>query len=121
MTRAFEGAAVPQAAVDRLEPAMDNDPQDRHVLAAAVVSDAQAVVTLNLKDFPVTSCEQFAIQPLHPDVFLIDLYHLDGPEVFAAVERQAAALSRPPMSLNELLNRLAATVPNFAQILRQHG
>jgi hypothetical protein len=32
---------VPQHAIDRLEPAMGNDPKDRHVLAAAVVSDAQ--------------------------------------------------------------------------------
>ena len=63
---------------------MTNDEKDRHVLATAVVSDAQAVVTLNLKDFPVEACEPFAIEPLHPDVFLLDLYHLDRQEVFEA-------------------------------------
>jgi len=102
-------------------PAMANDENDRHVLAAAVVSDAQAVVTLNLKDFPIEACEPFAIEPLHPDVFLIDLYNLDAHEVFGAVERQAAILRRPPMTLDELLNRLAVTVPNFADALRHHA
>lgn len=29
-------------------------------LAAAVVSDAQAVVTFNLKDFPLEACQSFA-------------------------------------------------------------
>jgi predicted nucleic acid-binding protein len=120
MAAAFDGAAVPQDAVDRLEPAMTNDEKDRHVLAAAVVSDAQAIVTLNLKDLPVEACEPFAIEPLHPDVFLLDLYSLDPNEVYEAVERQAAVLRRPPMSLDELVGRLAVTVPEFAARLRDH-
>jgi len=121
MTAAFYGAAVPQEAVERLEPAMTNGDKDRHVLAAAVASDAQAVVTLNLKDFPVEACEPFAVQPLHPDVFLLDLYSLDPDEVYEAVERQAAVLRRPPMNLDELLERLAVTVPDFAARLREHA
>jgi predicted nucleic acid-binding protein len=121
MAGAFDGAAVPRAAIDRLEPAMANDPEDRHVLAAAVVSGAQAVVTLNLKHFPIEACEPFAIEPLHPDVFLLDLHGLDAQEVYEAVERQAAALSRPRMSVNELLDRLASSVPSFAQALRAHA
>lgn len=39
-----------------------NDPQDRHVLAAAVASDTQAVVTLNLKHFPKGD---YAARPLY--------------------------------------------------------
>lgn len=118
MAAAFDGAAVPQGAVDQLEPAMTNDEKDRHVLAAAVVGGARAVVTLNLKDFPAEACAPFAIEPLHPDAFLLDLYALDPREVYEAVERQAAVLRRPPMSLDELLDRLAATVPEFAARLR---
>jgi len=121
MAAAFDGAAVPQHAVDRLEPAMSNEEKDRHVLAAAVASNAQAVVTLNLKDFPVEACEPFAIDPLHPDVFLLDLHSLDPDEVYEAVERQAAVLRRPPMTLGELLDRLAVTVPDFAARLREHA
>ncbi len=121
MAAAFDGAAVPQDAVDQLESAMTNDEKDRHVLAAAVVGRAQAVVTLNLKDFPFEACESFAIEPLHPDAFLLDLYALDSEAVYEAVNRQAAVLRRPPMSLGELLDRLAATVPEFAARLREHA
>jgi predicted nucleic acid-binding protein len=121
MAAAFDAAAVPQDAVDQLEPAMTNDEKDRHVLAAAVVGRAQAVVTLNLKDFPFEACEPFAIEPLHPDAFLLDLYALDSEEVYAGVERQAAVLRRPPMILDELLDRLAVTVPEFATRLREHA
>lgn len=118
MNAAFDGAAIPRTAVDRLEPSMTNEPKDRHVLAAAVASDAQVVVTLNLKDFPPESCEPFAVEPLHPDVFLMDLHGLNERAVYEAVVRQAATLRRPPMHLDELLDRLAVTVPTFAQTLR---
>jgi len=121
MQEAFDEAIVPEDAIARLEPAMTNHPEDRHVLAAAVASDAQAVVTLNLKHFPVETCEPFAIEALHPDTFLLDLYGLDSDRVLDVVERQAAVLSRPPMTTNDLLARLAATVPTFAQTLRAHS
>jgi predicted nucleic acid-binding protein len=120
MAAAFDGAAVPQAAIDRLEGAMTNEPKDRHVLATAVASDAEAIVTLNLKDFPPEACEPFAIEPLHPDVFLLDLYGLDSDDVYEALKRQAAALSRPPMTPDELLDRLEVTVPSFVQTIRRH-
>jgi len=120
MTAAFDGAAVPQHAIDHLESAMANDPKDRHVLAAAVVCDAEAVVTLNLKDFPLEACSPFAIEPLHPEVFLLDLYSLASQDVYDAVVRQADALTRPHMTLAELLDRLAVTVPSFAQTLLEH-
>lgn len=121
MTAAFDGAAVPQDAIDRIEPTMTNDPKDRHVLAAAVVGGAQAVVTLNLKDFPPEACEPLVVEPLHPDLFLLDLFGLDPYRVYDAVERQAAALSRPPMRLEELVDRLAPTVSDFAQAIRSHS
>ncbi|MDQ3355947.1 MAG: PIN domain-containing protein [Actinomycetota bacterium] len=119
MTAAFEGAAVPQGAVDRIEPGMTNEPKDRHVLAAAVAAGANAVVTLNLKDFPVGACRPLGIDALHPDTLLLDLHALDPDIVRDAVERQAAALRRPPLSLPELLDRLAVTVPQFAATLRE--
>jgi hypothetical protein len=46
---------------------------------------------------------------------------LDSDKVYEALERQAAVLSRPPMTLGELLERLETTVPSFAQAIREHG
>ena len=119
MNEAFPAALLPSEAIEKLEPAMTNDPNDRHVLAAAVASGADAVVTSNVRHFPLAACEPFAIEPLHPDDFLLDLYRLDEHGVHAVVERQAAVLSRPPMTVGELIDRLAVTVPSFAQALRR--
>lgn len=121
MGAAFDGAAVPRAAIERLESAMTNDPKDRHVLATAVASGAHAVVTLNLRHFPPAACAPLAIEPLHPDAFLLGLYARDGSRVYAAVARQAAVLRRPPITLEELLARLAVTAPQFAAALRRHA
>ena len=118
MRRAFDNAAVSERGIERLEPAMTNDPKDRHVLATAVAANAQVIVTLNLKHFPPNACEPFGIEPLHPDAFLLDLHSLDPNSTFEVVERQVAALTRPPMTVEELLDRLAAAVPDFAQALR---
>jgi predicted nucleic acid-binding protein len=120
MDAAFDGAVVPSEAIERLEPAMTNDRKDRHVLAAAVAAGAQAVVTLNLQHFPLEACAPLAIDPLHPDDFLVDLYNLDADLVYRTVELQAAALTRPPMSLTQLLDRLSVTAPSFATELGEH-
>lgn len=37
---------------EALEPLLENDPQDRHVLACAIKAQVHTIVTFNLKDFP---------------------------------------------------------------------
>ncbi len=118
MREAFDAATITEDVIAQLEPAMTNDPKDRHVLAAAVASDAHAVVTLNLEHFPVAACDAVGVEPLSPDVFLIEMYRLDEDAVRAALERQRAALRSPPLQLNQLLDRLAVTVPRFATMVR---
>lgn len=48
------------------------DPDDRHVLAAAIVGGAQAIVTFNGKDFPDDRLAPRGIEGRHPDEFLLD-------------------------------------------------
>lgn len=59
-TRALMARAVRDCLVKGHEPLVDvmdlPDPDDRHVLAAAVRAKAQAIVTFNLKDFPAEAC-----------------------------------------------------------------
>jgi len=46
------------------------DPNDRHVLAAAIKGQAQIIVTANLKDFPTNALIPHSIRAEHPDVFI---------------------------------------------------
>ena len=118
MGRAFDDAEVPAALIASIEPAMTNEPGDRHVLAAAVASDADTIVTSNLRHFPATACEPFGIEVVHPDAFLCELHERAPAKVRIALTEQAAALSRPPLTVTELLDLLAATVPDFVALVR---
>jgi len=46
------------------------DPDDRHVLAAAICCGADAIVTFNLKDFPKDKLAHYGIEVIHPDDFI---------------------------------------------------
>jgi predicted nucleic acid-binding protein len=118
MRQAFEEAEVDRDEIERLEPAMTNDPKDRHVLAAAVAADSELIVTFDLDDFPVAACEPVGVEAIHPDQFLLDLHDLDPEAVRAALEQQAADLN-PPWPLDELLRALTkAGAPRFADTVR---
>lgn len=82
------------------------DPQDRHVLAAAIAARADLIVTYNLKDFPPGSIGQYGIEVQHPDQFL--LHQLDlAPDLVCAVVRELrAGLKNPPRSVEEYLANL---------------
>ena len=84
------------------------DPDDRHVVAAAVRCGAQGIVTANLKDFPAAVLGPLGIEALHPDEFLRDLLGLASGAVVRVVEQQVQALRNPPMELGDLLNLLEA-------------
>jgi len=45
------------------------DAKDRHVLAAAIESHVDVIVTFKLSDFPMTILQAYGIQPAHPDLF----------------------------------------------------
>ncbi len=49
------------------------DPDDRHILAAAIKSRANHIVTINLKDFPQSVLDDYKIEALHPDFFLLKI------------------------------------------------
>ena len=92
--------AVPDCLTTGYEHLIDQldlpDPDDRHVLAAAIRAGAQCIVTLNLKDFPKSALERFEISARHPDDFVLDLADLEPGVVIAVVKQQRAALKNPP-------------------------
>jgi hypothetical protein len=82
------------------------DPDDRHVLAAAIRADAKIIVTFNLKDFPASILVQSGIVAQHPDVFVGDLIDLYPQQVLQAVDRILARLKNPPQTLDNYLETL---------------
>jgi predicted nucleic acid-binding protein len=82
------------------------DPDDRHVLAAAIRSNAQVIVTWNLKDFPASVLEAFAIEAQSPDRFVRHLIDLAPARVAQVLTEQASALEAPPISFEDLLRLL---------------
>jgi predicted nucleic acid-binding protein len=84
------------------------DPDDRHVLAAAIRAGADAIITFNLKDFPISEMRKFDIEVLHPDEFIHHQIGLDQAAVVVAAQRCRARLKNPPRTAEEYLGTLAA-------------
>lgn len=84
------------------------DPNDRHVLAAAIRGQADVIVTYNLRDFPASTVSQYGIEAQHPDEFIGHLIDLDASKVLVAVREQRAALRNPPVDASPFVQRLEA-------------
>lgn len=82
------------------------DPDDRHVLAAAIHCGADIIVTSNLKDFPERVLKPYGIEAQHPDDFLTRQLNLSPNHVCAAAKRQRQSLKKPPLSVDEYLASL---------------
>lgn len=107
-TRALMNASVRDCLVEsyrELIPALDlPDLDDRHVLAAAIVANADVIVTFNLRDFPRENLETYGIEAQHPDEFIAHLIELAPSSVISAVSSVRARLQNPPQSAGEYIN-----------------
>jgi predicted nucleic acid-binding protein len=82
------------------------DPDDRHVLAAAICCGADVIVTVNLDDSPRDTLRKWGIEAQHPDDFINHLLDLAPHLVCAAAKRQRANLKNPPKSVDDFLAAL---------------
>jgi len=73
-----------QALADRLQL---SDPNDTHVLAAAIAGHADCIVTANIKDFPSETVQPYGIEIVHPDTFIINQWDLDQLAAVAAFKQ----------------------------------
>lgn len=107
--------AVPDALLRRL---WLPDPDDIHVLAAAVAGSADAVMTLNASDFPRNLLADEALARVEPDGFLMDLWLRDAKPVEAVAARvlgQARAMSDESWEIRQLMKK--ARLPRLAKAL----
>ena len=82
------------------------DPDDRHVLAAAIRCGAQHIVTENLKDFPSVVLEEFDIEAISADEFLMRTFELYPDPAIAVLRALRAVLMKPPFGPSEFYNDL---------------
>lgn len=111
-TRSLMDAAVPDCLVTGFEGLIESlelpDPNDRHVLAAAIRCGAQIIVTKDLKDFPSEILEQYGIEAQHPDEFLDYQFGLRPNLVVRAAKEQRKRWKNPPLAAEEYLERLSS-------------
>ena len=102
--------AIPDCLVTGYEDLIDSltlkDPDDRHVLAAAIRSNADTIVTFNLKDFDADELSKYDIYSEHPDEFVSNMISIYTPQVIDAVRKQRARLKNPPKSAEDFLETL---------------
>lgn len=97
------------------------DPNDRHVLAAAIKANAQTIVTYNLSDFPMSSLVKYEIDVQHPDEFLRHLLDLAPAKVIATIQETRKSLKNPPKSPSEYLAILEKqSLPQTCAYLREY-
>ena len=73
---AVANAAFPDAMVENYEPLIEGltlpDEKDRHVLAASIKTNANLIITNNLKDFPEEVLSTYSLVAKSADDFLAD-------------------------------------------------
>jgi len=110
-TRRLMNAAVPDSVVTGYEGRIGAlhlpDPDDRHVLAAAIQARAQVIITLNLRDFPATALAAYGLRAEPPDAFISALLWEHPQEVMAALAGQRRRLNSPSQSVEEFLATLS--------------
>ena len=123
-TRDLMNAHVPDALVTGFEELIPSltlpDPNDRHVLAAAIHGEADVIVTKNLRDFPAATLANYGIESQHPDDFILALLDLDPDSVCEAAQTHRRSLKNPPFTVAEYLDLLERQeLPQTVEALRQ--
>ncbi len=95
------------------------DPDDAHVVAAALKSQAQIIVTNNLKDFPEEILSKHYLEAQHPDTFLRNQLDLFPGPFLSSVKIVRARLKSPSRSAQEYLFSLFQHLPQTVNNLKQ--
>ena len=120
MARAFPEAPV-EGFADLIDAIQLPDEDDRHVVAAAIVADAEHIVTENLKDFPADSIARYGIEAVAADDFLAGTFELYPSDATASLRRMREGYENPPMTPNEFVFDLQSKgMPKLASLAKAH-
>ena len=123
-TRIAMDESVPDGLVTGYQPLISSlnvpDPDDRHVLAAAIRCHASVIVTFNEQDFPGELLDSYGIHTRHPDQFILDVDGVDPGVLVESARADLAHYQRPPLSVDEYIDGLrAAGLPKTADYLKK--
>ena len=117
-------ASVPDCLVTNYEKLANSielpDPDDRHVVAAAIVGHADAIVTFNIKDFPQAVMQLYGIEVQHPDEFVMNQLQLQKIPALSAIKKMRARWTNPQRPAEELIAAFEKRgLPLTADLLRE--
>lgn len=96
------------------------DPNDIHVLAAALAGHADCIVTANVRDFPAKVVKPLGIEIIHPDQFVVAQWDQDQLVAVAAFKRMRARWKKPQTTTEDFAAALErGGMPATAQRLRE--
>jgi predicted nucleic acid-binding protein len=78
------------------------DPNDAHVIAAALKTQAATIITDNLKHFPTEPLRALNLEVRSTDAFIADTIALDTGRAVAAIRRMRESFKRPEMTPEQL-------------------
>jgi hypothetical protein len=93
-----------------------NDEKDRHIVATALKSHCEVVVTFNLKHFPSEILSPHTLHAEHPSEFLINLYNIDG-GVF--VSKLVGIAEQRQIQMSRVLGTLSKSIPDFTEFISE--
>jgi predicted nucleic acid-binding protein len=99
MRNAVPDWEIPSTAYEALVTGMVlPDPDDEHVIAAALAGHADCIVTSNLKHFPNKVLDTLGLEAIHPDDFIVYQLDLDLFPALTAFKNMRARLRNPTMT-----------------------
>lgn len=102
--------AFPDALVNNYEGLIDRidlpDDKDRHVVAAAIKTNAHIIVSNNIKHFPETTLNTYGLKVKNADDFLTDIIDLNSEIAIEAFREMVLNKKKPELDEFEVLNRL---------------
>lgn len=121
-TREFMDRAAPGACVSGYGGLISAlslpDPDDRHVLAAAIRAGASVIVTFNEKDYPAHVLKQYGLHTRHPDRFMLDVDGVDPGTLADAARADREHYRNPRLGVDEYIGDLRkAGLPQAADHL----
>ncbi len=84
------------------------DPNDHHVVAAALKAQAATIVTDNIKDFPQGVLATLNMEAKSTDAFLADTIELDPGRAVGAIRRMRERFKNPALTAEALLLKIEA-------------